>query len=229
MRVSLVGTVHEENGQASAMALQAILERTQPGVVFAEIPPSHAARYKDGSHGTLESIAVERYVARNQVHLVPVDLAKPEQTFFDAAKDMFGAVERTSPDYRRLMDNNTAATHAGGFPYLNSDRCIQSWTDIYREVLATIEWMGNPRFREVYEMWNHTNERRDGEMMKNITAYGARHDLARGVFLVGAAHRKSIIDRAFAGDGPGSTRIEWDLGGFLGGAAECAPPPALTP
>jgi len=132
---------------------------------------------------------------------------------------MFRAVERTSPDYRRLMNTNTADTHTGGFPYLNSDRCIQSWTDIYREALATIEWIGDPRLREIYEMWNHTNERRDGEMMKNLTMYCARHDVARGVFLVGAAHRKAMIDRAFAGDGAGSTRIEWDLGGFLGEAS----------
>ena len=215
MRVSLVGTVHAESGQASIGELQAILERAQPGVIFAEIPAGDVGRYKDGSHGNLESTAVARYHPGHHVDLVPVDLAKPEQKFFEDAKEMFAAVERTSPDYRRMVDRLSDDTRAGGFPYLNSDRCIQSWADVYREMLATIEWIGDSRLRETYDLWNHTNELRDREMMKNIKIYCARNPVARGVFLVGAAHRKSIIEKGFAGDGTGLPRIEWDLGGFL--------------
>ena len=185
-------------------------------VIFAEIPAAYVDRYTDGAPGNLESIAVARYRASHHVDLVPVDLAKPEQKFFDDAEYMFNAVERTSPDYRRMIDRHSDEIRAGGFPYLNSDRCVQSWTDIYREVLATIEWIGDRRLREIYDLWIHTNERRDREMMQNIVLYSARNAVARGMFLVGAAHRKSIIDKAFAGNGTGLPRIEWDLGGFLG-------------
>ena len=216
MRVSLVGTVHAESGLVSVGELQAILERSQPNVIFAEIPAAYVDHYTDGAPGNLESIAVARYRASHHVDLVPVDLAKPEQKFFDDAEYMFNAVERTSPDYRRMIDRHSDEIRAGGFPYLNSDRCVQSWTDIYREVLATIEWIGDRRLREIYDLWIHTNERRDREMMQNIVLYSARNAVARGMFLVGAAHRKSIIDKAFAGNGTGLPRIEWDLGGFLG-------------
>jgi hypothetical protein len=214
-RVSLVGTVHAENDRASIVELQAILERSQPDVIFAEIPASHVDLYKDGSQGTLESITVARYLASHHVDVEPVDLAKPEQKFFDDTKDMFRAIERTSSDYRRLIDRHSDETRAGGFHYLNSDRCIQAWTDIYREVLATIEWTGDRRLREFYDLWSRTNERRDREMMENIVLYSTRNTVARGVFLVGAAHRKSIIDMALAVRGTGVPRIEWDLGGFL--------------
>ncbi|HAZ07633.1 MAG TPA: hypothetical protein DCZ01_03705 [Elusimicrobia bacterium] len=216
MRVSLVGTVHAESGLANVGALQAIHERSQPDVIFAEIPASHVDRYKDGSHGSLESITVARYLASHHVDVEPVDLAKPEQKFFDDTKDMFRAVERTSPDYRRLVDRHSVETRAGGFPYLNSDRCIQAWADIYHELLATIEWTGDRRLRELYDLWSQTNERRDREMMRNIALYSARNAVARGIFLVGAAHRKSIIDKSSAGSGTGLPPIEWDLGGFLG-------------
>jgi len=52
--------------------------------------------------------------------------------------------------------------------------------------------------------------------------YSARNTVARGVFLVGAAHRKSIIDKAFAKSEADASRIEWDLDGFLKRPADAA-------
>jgi hypothetical protein len=218
MRVSVVGTYHAERGQTSVAALQAMLERVQPDVIFVEVPPAYGDRYKDGSHGTLESVAVARYLATRRVSIVPVDLAEPEQSFFDDTEDMVRAVERTSPEYRRLIDVNTANVAAGGFPYLNSDRCMQAWTEIYREELATIEWLRAARLRAIYDLWIHMNECRDREMIKNIIEYCSRNHVSNGMLLVGAAHRKSLIEKASAMGGTGSTRIEWDLSGFLGDA-----------
>lgn len=216
MRVSLVGTVHGESGLASVGELQAILERVKPDVIFAEIPVAEVDRYRDGSFGNLESAAVGRYRVSHPVHVEPVDVAEPEQKFFDKTKDMFCAVERTSPDYRRLVDLHSAEARAGGFGYLNSDKCVQTWEAINRELLATIEWIGDKRHRECYSLWSDMAERRDREMMRNIMLYLGRNPMARGVLLVGAAHRKSLIEKAAADGEPGLPRIEWDIDSFLG-------------
>lgn len=215
MRISLVGTVHAESGLANVVELLAILERLQPDVIFAEIRSVDVDQYRDGSYGTLESTAVGRYRESRQVDVVPVDLARPEAEFLWVAKPLFDAVERTSPDYRRMMDRYSLDKREGGFPFLNSNRCIQSWVDINDEVLATIDYIGQPRLRELYDLWNHTDELRDTEMMRNIEDYCVRNVFAHGLFLVGEAHRKSIVDKARAREGTGSPRIEWDLGGFL--------------
>lgn len=58
MRISVVGTVHEEAGHANASALLAILLRIRPEVLFLEMPPSAFADYSNGSRSNLESIAV---------------------------------------------------------------------------------------------------------------------------------------------------------------------------
>lgn len=197
---------------ATVGELQAILERCKPEVIFAEIPATHAERYANATHATLESIAVARYLSNNQAEVVPVDLAEPEEKFFEDSKEMFTVVERRSPKYRRLVDNNTDAVRAWGFHYLNSDRCGEAWEAIYREVLETIEWIGDRRLREIYDAWSQVNENRDQEMMRNIGLYSARSALARGAFLVGAAHRNSIIDKSRV---DGLSSIEWDLGSFL--------------
>jgi hypothetical protein len=199
MRVSVVGTVHEESGLANVVQLQEILRRLQPDVIFAEIPAAHLDGYLDGSHGTLESIAVRGYRESRQVTVVPVDLERPEDEFFSKARLLFDAVERTSVDYRRIMDRNSRDTRVGGFPYLNGSRCMQAWANIYDEVLATVDWIGDPRLREIYDLWVHTNELRDNVMVRNAANYCARHEVARGLFLIGASHRKSILDNVQSG------------------------------
>ena len=214
VRVSLVGTVHEETGLANVAELRTILERLQPEVIFLELPPAALDDYLNGTRVNLESTAARRYRESHHVVVEPVDRAEPDDEFLRSTRYLFKTVARTSSDYCRLMDRQSHDTRAGGFPYLNSDRCIQSWADIYSEVLATVEWTGHPRLREIYDLWTHTHELRDAEMMKSIEDYSIRNAFAHGVFLVGAAHRRSIGDKARAGGGAGSPKIEWDLGGI---------------
>src|SRR5476649_1713233 len=150
MRVSLIGTYHEECDAVTVSALLEILERIQPEVVFAETPRTHIDAWRDGSHGIVESIAVARYADTHSVEVVPVDLPKPEDSFFRDYEEVSRAIERTSPEFRRLMDLNTDRSCRGGFSYLNSNECIQTWTDIHREELETIEYIRNARLTDIY-------------------------------------------------------------------------------
>lgn len=211
MRISLIGIVHAESGRANAAELWAILDRLQPDVIFAEIPSANLADYLDGSHGNLESAAVVLYRKRRPVNVVPVDLNKPSDEFFRNSEEMFKKVERTSPDYRRLMDQNSLDTRDHGFPYLNSDRCAQAWADIYHEVLETVEWIGDTSLRQIYDLWSETNDRRETGMLESINRYCVRRALSDGVLLVGAAHRKAMVEKVREQRGAGAPGVSWDL------------------
>jgi hypothetical protein len=215
MRISVVGTVHEASGLANARELQAILARLRPDVIFAEIPPAHVDEYVAGSRGTLESIAVRDYREGSTIAVVPVDLPEPDGGFFADAKDLFAAIERTSSDYRRMMDQHSSDTRVRGFPYLNSSLCIQAWAGIYGEIRATVEWIGVNRFREIYERWVRANERRDAEMLRNIEGYCTRHVFEHSVFLVGASHRGSIRDMAHNSTLADSSTVQWHFEGIV--------------
>lgn len=217
MRISLIGTYHVEQGAVTVAALLEILERIQPEVVFAEIPRTHIDVWRDGSHGTVESITVARYAEAHSIDVVPVDLPKPEESFFRNYEEVSRAIERTSPEFRRLMDLNTERTLRDGYSYLNSDKCVQAWTDIYREELETIEYIRNPRLRDSYSQVRDLMERRDVEMLNNIHEYCTSVPRTCGAFLVGAAHRKSLIEKLRAPDRTATRPIEWDLKGFLTG------------
>jgi hypothetical protein len=211
MQLTLVGTVHAEAGLATVDELVQILDRLKPEIIFAEIPSSHVDRYRDGSHGTLEALAVARYLEKRPVAVIPVDLAQPEEIFFQAAQEMFEKVERTSPAYRRLVDQHSLDTYFGGFSYLNSDRCIQAWVDIREEVSATLDWIRDPRLHEVHGRWQVQNELRDTAMATHIAHYSDRNGPIRAAFLFGAAHMKSIFDKTRARLGAHSRRYNEEL------------------
>lgn len=214
MRISLVGTYHAECGAVTIRALLQILERIRPEVVFAEIPRTHVAAWMDGSHGTVESLAVAAYVATRAVDVVPVDLPKPNESFFREYEEVSRAIERTSPAFRRLADLNSRRTCVEGFSYLNSDACIEAWSDIYREERETVEYMRNSRLVTLYAQVRDLIEQRDLEMLSNIRAYCTTTDRTSGAFLVGAAHRKSLIDKIRSLHESDGARIEWDLDGL---------------
>jgi hypothetical protein len=213
MRISLIGTYHAEYGAVTVSALLAILERIQPEVVFAEIPRTHMRAWRDGSHGTVESIAVARYADTHSIDVVSVDSPEPDDSFFQGWDEVTRAIERTSPEFRRLMDLNTDRICRGGFAYLNSDEHIQTCADIQREERETIEYIGILRLCDIYAEVRDVIERRELEMLANIRAHCASTAQACGAFLVGAAHRKSIIEKLRLAGETSIPNIVWDVDG----------------
>jgi hypothetical protein len=214
-RISVVGTVHDEKGRANTSGLVGILDRINPEVIFLEIPSAALDDHFNGNRGNLESTAVTRYRENHPVELIPVDLPTPDADFFAKQQDLHRRIERTSPDYRRLVDLHSQNVSAYGFAYLNSKDCSDFFSQLHEAMLVAIEKDVDRRLlAEVYDLWIRTNELRDKGMMKNIENHCRQVSFSSAAFLVGAAHRQSIINLS----------IQWDFAGFLeteahGGAA----------
>src|SRR6266699_4307817 len=205
-RLSVVGTVHEEKGRANTSGLVGILERIKPEVIFLEIPSAAFNDHFNGNRGNLESTAVSRYRENHRVDLIPVDLPTPDEDFFAKHRDLNRRIERTSPDYRRLVDWHSQNVSAHGFAYLNSKDCSDLFSQLHEAMLAAIEKdVAHRLLAEVYDLWIRTNELRDKGMMKNIENHCRQASFSSAAFLVGAAHRQSIINLS----------IQWDFDGFL--------------
>ena len=193
----MICTVHEELGLANPSELCAILERIRPDVIFLEVPPAaFDDYYVVCSHKNLESKAVRKYQESVQAQLVPVDLPTPEGEFFASFEYLRTRVREVSPEYRQLVDQDRAYVGRYGFAYLNSDHNSRLWTDLYKEILSAIGKLGDPRLVDIYQAWTATNNLRDILMITNIQNYCRDHLFNSGVFLVGAAHRQSIIDKS---------------------------------
>lgn len=205
----MFGTVHQEQGVATISALHEILERAAPEVIFLEIPSAAFADYNAGVRSNLESSAARRYRESNDVALVPVDLPTPEESFFRDFQYLDRRITATSPEYRRLVDQNSSDISTGGFPYLNSQRSWEAWSNIYEEMEAAIQRLHHDsRLIEILELWKHTNECRERAMLERIDEYCLRNSFGNGVLLVGSAHSQSIINKSLERFGSGVPRIE---------------------
>jgi len=210
--ISLICTVHEERGLANVSELYAILERVRPSVIFLEVPPNAFEQfYISATRKNLESISVRLYRENNRVELIPVDIPTPDFQFFEDYAYLQGRVERDSRDSHRLLTSHKRYVHDYGFAYLNSELCSKMFCDIYLDELATIKGLGDTRLNEISEAWEKTNEFRENEMMKNISNYCRNNKFERGAFLIGAAHRQSIIDKSTQSLGDKSHMFNWDI------------------
>jgi hypothetical protein len=209
-RASLVCTVHEEMGLANVSELRPILERIQPEVIFLEIPAeAFDDFYGNCGRQNLESIAVRQYREGRQVKLVPVDLPAPSGDFVSNLEELRRRIRRVSPEYRRLMQSDDDCIREYGFDYLNSERCGELWARVYEDILSSIKWMkDDPWLVAIYGSWMERNDLREKAMMENIQKYCRENTFDKGVFLVGAAHRRAIIDLSREQSG-----IQWDFAG----------------
>lgn len=214
-RVSLVCTVHEEKGAATASALLEILERIRPEVIFVEMPPAAVDDYfATCARANLESKAVRRYRSGREVRIIPVDLPTPDETFFRDNKFLFEKIEQQSSEYCRQIDLHSAYVSQYGFAYLNSEFCSKFWVDVDAEIKCTIERMKDARLDELYRLWRSTIDGRDNEMMRNILRFCGEESFDNGVFLVGASHRQVLIDRGKEQSDAYPDRIQWSFPTF---------------
>jgi len=79
-------------------------------------------------------------------------------------------------------------------------------------VRALVEWIGDVSLRQIYDLWSETNDRRKTGMLKNINGYCIRGGPSHGVLLLGAGHRKAMMEKVQVQRGVG---VSWNLENFL--------------
>lgn len=211
----LVFTVHEEHGRANAKELHAVLLHLQPEVIFLEVPPAaFDDHYLSRRRRNLESDAVHFFLEDHpETKLIPSDLPTPAREFFEDHEQLWMRVRDMSPTFRQLsrMDRQLIETY--GFAYLNSEYCSAHWSDVRTEILSAIQTFGDPRLTDIQEVWERTNQLRELEMLAHVRQYCAQSNFERGVLLVGAAHRRSLIEKLQS-----QSEINWALVEFGGDA-----------
>ena len=204
--VSLIFTVHEELGLANASELHAILSHLRPEVIFLEVP---AAAFDDfyvnRTRRNLESDAVNLLLRSHPgLKLIPVDLPTPAREFFEGYEQLGMRIRETSLECRQLARVDLDRQRVCGFSYLNSDDCDQHWTEMRKEVLGTLQRIGDSRLNGIQDEWDKTNELRELEILVNVRQYCLQNHFERAVLLVGAAHRRSLTEKLQA-----QSEINW--------------------
>jgi hypothetical protein len=194
-RISLVCSIHKELGTAKPSWLCQLLLELKPDVIFLEVSPADFGDfYKTYKRSSLESLAIRQYREGNPVRLEPVDLNVRTRDFCEQEDQMFGRILSESPSFRGLTKTHIDRVIANGFFYLNSQYNDNHWDEALLEMQRTVERLDNSDLRAFFDLWKQTNANRENAMLQTIQNFCKQHPLANGLFLIGSAHRKSILD-----------------------------------
>ncbi|MCL2721384.1 MAG: hypothetical protein FWD47_08610 [Treponema sp.] len=191
--IILIGSYHRNKGNCNHFELLKILEKIKPDVIFEEKPPSnYDVYYKDKTRSCLESDAVNLYLEKNNLTqvLVDDDIMPPDKSEY-----MYNQIEKRSHNYRNLIDTNSIYTEHYGFRYLNSVDCLKYYHAIENEIDETLKFINDEKLFPIRKSWLKWLEKRDNVMMTNIYNYSKNNYYNTGIFLVGTAHRGSIIEK----------------------------------
>ncbi|GEP94510.1 hypothetical protein [Chitinophaga cymbidii] len=199
--ITLIGTRHAECGKCNSDELYQIIGNIQPEVIFEEIPPSFFdAYYINKTRNNLETDAINKYSETHKVKQIPVDCDNvPSESFFQdhgyMLKRIEGLIDINGFNYRSLVDSNWAYVQKYGFKYLNSVCCINMNDEIYNTIEKSLQILNNGKLFQTHQLMSEINEKRETVMLQNIYKYSEGHSYDKAIFILGAGHRKSIMQK----------------------------------
>ena len=197
--ITLIATGHKERGMCNSNELYKIIERIAPEIIFEEVPSQKIAGVYNGSiPGCLESETIKRYIHEHPIDHFPVD-KDVDQVIENRLRKDFRELDKLfsyhSSVYIELSNQHAFYNERYGFPYLNSDQCegiLERISYLEKEIVRTIN---QEQLSKKHKGWLDYHEMRENEMVKNIYKYSTLHKYNSALFLVGAEHRKPIMDK----------------------------------
>jgi hypothetical protein len=199
--INLVCTRHQELGKCNSKELYQIIENINPEIIFEEIPPSFFDKYYvTKSESNLESNTINEYIKKYKIVQVPVDSDDvPSHTFFEQLKKIYGRIEGQIDingfNYRNFTDRNRILIEKVGFKYLNSIEHSYMNNKIFDAIENGLQKLNDEKLILVFQSWKENIEKREIQMLKNIYNYCQSTNFERAIFTIGAAHRKSLIEK----------------------------------
>lgn len=210
-RITFISTIHRELGQCSTEELYKIIRKLNPEVVFLEAVDNTYSEYEKHIYSTyrvfhrkLEVSAIQKYSLDNSFEYVPVCEIGLSDAFHKK-------VNIVSQDFRlqKLIDHFNSLASESGFDFLNSKECVS----IQEEMRALeSEILNNNELDEIVKTDINAYE---DPMIRNIYSFSNENYFSSAVFMCGAAHRKSIIEKINSLEKMNPSNLNWSIYGTL--------------
>lgn len=204
-KVTLICTVHSEIGKCNSGELYKIIEKFKPEVIFEELSlTAYNQCYGIQNRITVETSAIKNYLQNHKIEHIPV-------VGSELSKDLDNKLEVLSKYdiYCNIMDKIMSLEEEYGFQFLNSDQ----YDELY-EKIATLEKLilkdnNDTVLSRIFQWGNKTIDTYENEIIKNIYQYSAENNFNSALMFIGAAHRKSIIQKIQERDRADKLKLNW--------------------
>lgn len=187
--IFIVFTVHLENGNCNAQELYKIIESIYPEIIFEELSEIAFDRcYNLQNLSTLETTAIKRYKQNHIIKHIPV--VGKELEIHDKLTIM-----TKNKSYCDLINKLSNFGKELGFQFLNSSLSIE----VFDQIKETEQLILKEKDDEILYRINNNSDREidryENEIIKNIYNYSKSNKYNNAILFLGAAHRKSLIEK----------------------------------
>ena len=190
-KITFISTIHKDIGKCNSDELSVIIKKINPEVIFLEAIEETYTGYENYLYSTygvyhkkLEISAIQKYNQIASFQYIPVC----ENGLSDAFRKKIELVCQNR-EQQKLIDNFNHLAAKNGFEFLNSLECV----NLQEEMRALESKIINNH--EMDKTVNADIDAYENSMFKNIYSYSNNNNFNSAIFMCGAAHRKSIIEK----------------------------------
>jgi len=230
--ITIVATRHTELGKCNSDELYKIIESISPEVIFDELPGHAFDIYFSDSFDIyytnsillnrhppevpLEVKCIKKYRQNYNIKICPVDIDVRQKLskYQDEISFLFFTFLNYE-DYERLDNENDVLIAQEGFRYLNSDKF---WDFIVKKeviVKNIIESdIQKDRLLNIYKIFHAEHyDNRENAMLQSIYNYSKENHYNQAVFLIGAEHKRSIMQKITDFENRSGIKLNWTMYG----------------
>jgi pheromone shutdown protein TraB len=213
--ITLICTLHREHGKCNSEELYKIIEKINPEIIFEEISNFRLdAYYTDKTYKSLETNTIMKYLEKHQIEHIPVDnhgMTESQVISLYKNFDYMNEQLSYSAEYTELWEKHMSLTIQGGFDYINSNGSDELMEKIETMKKYLLKIFNNELLFNAYTLFNEiVIDKREYEMIKNIYKYSKEHKVNNAIFLIGAEHRRSIINKIQEYERKNELKLNWN-------------------
>jgi hypothetical protein len=207
--ITLICTVHAELGKCTSNELYRFIDKIRPEIIFDEIPPSrYNAHFIEQTVTTLETDTIKMYLRYNNCKIIPVD--SYEFSEIQKGDIDYNKISNNSIEYYNLCKEQFLMIIENGFEYVNSNQNMELIERIQNIEKDVLKKMDDVKLFETFKRWYKITDNRENEMLKNIYDYSACHCYNNAVFITGAEHKKSIVNKIEDYEIKNKLKLNWN-------------------
>lgn len=187
--ITIISSIHKEIGNCNPIELCKIIESINPEIIFEEISKNAFNRcYNFQNLTTLESDAIKLYRLHYEIKHIPVVGTELDIDSKINLMTKYGA-------YRELYDQLLNFEEQFGFQFLNSISCIKMFDKIKEVEESILKEKNDAILYQINSNSEREIDRYENEIIENIYNFSQLYSYNNAILLLGAAHRKSIMEK----------------------------------